>query len=170
MKRRQHVPAPARDVSDEEKRARLHGAPAVTPLHDRIWAAGLFEGEGTVTIAVRNRDDTYRLLVTISNTDEQLLDFFLERWGGSRQPAYGERPRRKPAWYWSITGGRAETFLLEVEPHLQTDRVRRKFEIAKRFRAHQAPAGGGNRTPGYKAYQRQLYEEMRVLNRRGVAA
>jgi hypothetical protein len=132
------------------------------------WAAGVFEGEGTITIGRRGRDDTYRLIVTLGNTDAEMVDFFHERWGGWKQPAYGERPGRQPAWYWTVAGPRAEDFLRELAPHVRTQRVRRKVELGLEFRASQSRLKREQARPEYKERHRDLYAQMRALNRRGV--
>lgn len=135
---------------------------------DKMWAAGLFEGEGTITIAIRKSDETYRLLAIVGNTDQSVIRFFHARWGGWVQPAYGKRTGRKPAWSWTIAAGRAERFIRSILPHIQTARVKRKAEVGLHFRAVQAPMGA--RKNGSKAQQRELYRQMRILNRRGVVA
>ena len=134
---------------------------------DLAWAAGLFEGEGTITIAVRNCDDTFRLVCIIGNTDRQVLDFFQSRWPGWYQPPYGERPGRKPSWSWTVAGPAAERFLREIGPAFRTDRVRKKCEIGLKFRSCQSRSARVHQAWGYKAAQRRLYQEMRDLNRRG---
>ena len=136
---------------------------------DLHWAAGIFEGEGCVTIAVRNSDETYRLLCTIGNTDRQVIDPFHRWWGGWLQPAYGLRPGRKPAWSWTVAGPRAESFLRDLAPYVRTDRVRRKLDLGLRFRGLQSLSLSNADRPKRKAFQRAAYQEMRQLNRRGVA-
>lgn len=136
---------------------------------DRNWAAGLFEGEGTVTLALRSLDETYRLVVTMANTNHQILDFFQDRWPGWIQPAYGKRPGRQPAWYWTLAWGKAECFLREIEPYLRTHRVREKFRVALAFRDHQSRSASVWNKPDYKPRQRALYLEMKALNKRGIA-
>jgi hypothetical protein len=133
-----------------------------------VWAAGLFEGEGTITIARRGQDDTYRLLVLVSNTDEEIIDFFHDRWGGWKQPAYGHRPGRRPAWNWSAAGPTAEVFLRGIEPFVRCHRVREKLDIGIDLRANQSRSKAIQQMPGYREVQRELYAEMQVLNRRGV--
>jgi hypothetical protein len=131
------------------------------------WAAGLFEGEGCVTIAVRNRDDTFRILCTVSSTDSEIIDFFCDRWKGWRQPVYGERPGRKPAWTWTVSGPGAEAFIRDIMPWIRTDRVMEKFEVALEFRSFQS-RGSKRYDPEYKDRQRHLYELMKQLNQRGI--
>lgn len=134
---------------------------------ERVWAAGLFEGEGTITIAVRNQDSTYRLVCVIGHTDRQVINFFHHRWGGWVQPAYGERPGRKQAWSWTVAGPVAEQFLVSIQPFVLTLRVRRKLLLALDFRREQTSLKSVWSKPEYKAAQRQAYSEMRLLNRRG---
>lgn len=132
------------------------------------WAAGLFEGEGTITIAIRRSDTTYRLLCIVGNTDREVIEFFHVRWGGGDQPVYGDRPGRKPAWTWSVSGPKAEEFLRDIQPYLRTERVKKKCELGLRFRDHQSNLKRVWSHPQYRETQTRMYEEMRVMNRRGV--
>lgn len=136
---------------------------------DMNWAAGLFEGEGTITIAVRNLDSTYRLVCIMGNTDMQVVKFFDRRWRGWVQPAYGERPGRKPAWYWTVAGPAAAEFLQQIQPYLRTSRVKKKCKLALQFRDGQSRDRSVFTRPVYKRKQRALYLRMKALNRRGIA-
>lgn len=138
------------------------------PELEMAWAAGLFEGEGTITLGVRKQDWTFRLMVTVSNTDRSVIDFFQTRWQGWVQPAYGARPGRRPAWNWTLIGWRAEEFLAELLPHVRTDRVLRKLELGLRFRDIQMTRHVTRQgKAASKVAQRDLYDAMRRLNRRG---
>lgn len=140
-------------------------------VEELAWAAGLFEGEGTITIGRRGSNDTYRLQVMVPNTDEQIIDFFHTRWGGWKEPLYGERPRRRPGWTWIAAGPTGEQFLRGIAPHLRTERVREKLALGMRFRELQNGRGIGGAAPhGYKDEQRAIYLDMKVLNRRGLPA
>jgi hypothetical protein len=137
---------------------------------DCIWAAGFFEGEGTVTIAVRNSDETYRLVVIISNTDRPLVEWFRGRWGGWLQPVYGERPGRVPAWTWAVAGPGAERFISDIGPYVRSQKKLAKLRLALRFRRAQIRPGLIKTIDrvAYKGRQRSRYREMRELNHRGV--
>lgn len=135
-----------------------------------VWAAGLFEGEGTITLARRGHDDTYRLQTQVSSTDEEIVDFFVTTWGGWKVPFYGDRPGRQPGWQWIAAGPTAEQFLRGIAPHVLTLRVWQKLQIALHFRRHQATWRGPATDPDYKATQHALYLEMKYLNRRGLRA
>lgn len=138
------------------------------PSEELAWAAGLLEGEGTITIGARKRDDTFRLICIIGNTDQQVLQFFHERWGGWLQPAYGLRLGRKPAWSWTVAGPRAAWFLEEIAPYFRTRRVQVKAALGLRFKALQSRDPKVYLAAGYKDALRAIYLEFRALNRRGV--
>ena len=42
---------------------------------DAAYIAGLIDGEGTVTLSRRHRNENRQLVVSISNTDRPLLEF-----------------------------------------------------------------------------------------------
>lgn len=134
------------------------------------WAAGIFEGEGCVSIAVRNSDETYRLVCVIGSTDREMVEFFHVRWGGWLQPGYGHRGNRKPSWSWTATASWAEKFLNDVRPYLRLPRIQAKVELALQFRTRQSRSAHVYKARGYKAAQREIYHQMRGLNRRGAAA
>lgn len=152
----------------------LHISPTLSlPIEaECVWAAGFFEGEGTVTIGVRKSDETYRLIAIIANTDRPLLELLQGIWGGWLQPAYGERPGRVPAWSWTVAGPRAERFICDIGPHIRSERRLAKLKLAMRFRRAQLPPGLLLRKdrPIYKRRQREFYQDMRELNRRGLVA
>ena len=47
------------------------------------WAAGFFEGEGTVSIMRPTKRNHGSLCVSIVNTEKHLFEFFQSRWGGA---------------------------------------------------------------------------------------
>lgn len=140
---------------------------AVTEL-DLAWAAGLFEGEGCISIGVRNSDETYRLICIIGSTDRETIEFFHRRWGGYFQRGFGKQPNHKPSWTWTLIGPKAAAFLAAIQPHVRTQKTREKLELGIRFQSGRLPGGTGGYMPGYKEGQRQIYQTMRRLNRRGV--
>ncbi len=82
------------------------------------YAAGFFDGEGSVYAALRNKPyRNYTVLVTIPNTVEAPLLLFKERWGGSlnaNQPS----GNRKLQYQWVLAPNNARVFLRDVRPHL----------------------------------------------------
>lgn len=75
----------------------------------RAYAAGLFDGEGSVVLCFARRGGRYSYRrfvprVEVSSTDEPVIDWFVVHFGGSKHSARGSRLGRKPAWVWVLTG------------------------------------------------------------------
>lgn len=138
--------------------------------HDLAWAAGLFEGEGTVTIGRRGSNDTYRLIATVQMTDHEAIAFFDERWSGWMQYNARDGVRHRPTFVWTVNAQHAEDFLCDIAPYLHTSRVQEKVAVALRFRELQSSLRRVYAAPGYKDNQRALYQELATLNLRGAAA
>jgi len=140
------------------------------PDADFAWAAGLFEGEGTVTLTTMGKGrGTNRLVVSVSNTDRQVTDFFQERWPGSKLrehfPVSSRRARR--VWVWNLTSRRAEVFLRQIRPFIRTERVSAKIALALEAQEARVIGTRGKRGATYHAMQDEFMRRMRVLNRRG---
>ena len=90
------------------------------------WAAGLFEGEGTITHVSRRRD-TFDLVVGLKMTDEDIVrrfDEIVDRgkvYGPYLPPSHGDR--RKPFWYWVAFGDAGHDVLDLIGAWLGTRRI-----------------------------------------------
>lgn len=84
------------------------------------YAAGFFDGEGSVYAATR-RHLGYRnptLLVTIANTVVTPLEAFQARWGGSICKRFINDGRRRDQYQWVLAPRMADPFLRAVHPHV----------------------------------------------------
>ena len=94
------------------------------------WAAGLFEGEGTVSSSFHNKGTVKRTLARIVLTDEDVLKHFSKvvGFGNFRGPYRQKKRNRKPFWVWQT--GKYEyiqTLYRMFLPHLGTRR-KQQFE------------------------------------------
>ena len=62
------------------------------------WAAGLFEGEGCISI----RPDVKSVILKLSSTDKDILDRFHKIVGGGAIYESKVKPGRKPCWEWNM--------------------------------------------------------------------
>jgi hypothetical protein len=89
---------------------------------DLAYMAGFFDGEGCINLARRDgRGNRYRIHISISNTNEWVLQWFHFNFGGSVcfEDRHSENPAWQNVWRWSITSGRqALTFLQAISPYL----------------------------------------------------
>lgn len=132
------------------------------------WAAGLFEGEGSVRINGFRPNALGALSVELANCDMEIIEFFRARWGGAVRTAKLKPPRRQ-AYYWRLAARQAAAFLEELRPYLRTARYRARADLAIVYQ-FQKVNSRENRTPAYRDRQQAFYEEMAALNIRGSAA
>lgn len=103
-------------------------------------------------------------MVDLVNTEERLVRWFHERWGGSLR-CVDPSGKRKRYWRLRIASREAASFLRSIAPYLVGEKATR-VALGLAFQA-QKRGGGASRTAEYVARQRWFYERMKKLNRRG---
>lgn len=90
-----------------------------------IYTAGLFDGEGTVTLATSNGKFRYPV-VSVSSTTLCLLEFLQQTYGGyiSKHKTYQDH--HKTSWSWKTTYDNALAFLERLLPYLKEPEKRRR--------------------------------------------
>ena len=90
------------------------------------YTAGVFDGEGSVVIGVsyqqrpRNngvRSKSYRLFVSIENTNAELIQWLKATYGGFIIHTHRSAPRT-PLWAWRLQSNQAMAFLNLIKPYL----------------------------------------------------
>lgn len=151
------------------------------------YAAGFFDGEGSVYAATRGparAKPSLTVLVCISNTNRDVLQLHQERWGGSllaRKMKPGLNLRQQ--YQWVIPSKKAEEFLEAVAPYLIIKREvvavalalirlmgapakdRLDYVSAVRVDGRYRPAP--RMKPEYAAKVTDLHSQIRELNKRG---
>jgi hypothetical protein len=134
-------------------------------VQELAWAAGLFEGEGSVRISKPMLRNWGSLVASVTNTNEQIVDFFQNRWPGRKRPATGLRPDQKPAWVWVLAARRAAVFLEAIRPFVVSDKVRQKIDHGLDFQRQKKLGHRGDQQ--YAEDQWNYYWWMAELNTRG---
>lgn len=139
---------------------------------DLDWAAGYFEGEGTIAITTsgpRKGGQNYtRPLVVLTSTDKGAVDWFDARWPGirsTRQPPGNARL----AYIWTLNARAAiRVFLSDVAPNFRRERNRQRAAL---LIEDMDARRQGNRHDGgaYLAACHERRLQMRALNTRGAA-
>lgn len=97
---------------------------------DIAWAAGLFEGEGSITFNDQPRSMPKLALMT---TDRDVVERFLDVVGcGAIHPSSVKRNRLagyKPAWSWTVHGLPAWAVYQQLRPYLGERRQARGDEV-----------------------------------------
>jgi hypothetical protein len=92
------------------------------------WAAGLFEGEGTIVVRLArlvNREKSDTVDVQLSSVDEDVVREFARIVGrGQVYGPYGPyQPRRQPFWKWSAYSKDAQAVLAALSPYFLSRRT-----------------------------------------------
>ena len=92
------------------------------------YLAALLDGEGYVAWTKAAKWRPSRLVMRIAMTDESLIDWLLETFGGCKysKPLYP--PNKKPQWVWSIEGFKAETLYDKVSPLMKIKGKRTEWD------------------------------------------
>lgn len=96
---------------------------------DLHYAAGLFDGEGSITLTRRAKCHARHFAVSLSSTDKTLTDFMAETFGG-RVYSIGKRSaRQKPIFHWFLKASAAVIFLKAIAPLLREQRKRQRANL-----------------------------------------
>lgn len=141
------------------------------PETDLAYAAGMFEGEGTITISKAGKYT--RTLVSVPNTDFGVPEFYLERWGGRTSTStpnqgsnHGKNSNAREVKTWRLDAGGCYTFLHQLMPHLRRPLVINRARLAM---ASYEARRQGTRDQAYSDLHQNLMATMRILNHRGLS-
>ena len=85
------------------------------------YAAGFFDGEGSVYAATRRRHSKYAsptIVVCISNTNKEVIDQHKKQWGGSIHERKYRGKKWQKQYQWVICTRNAEAFLRGISDHV----------------------------------------------------
>lgn len=142
---------------------------------DVRYAAGLFDGEGWVTICkqmVKNRPDArYQLVVGIGMVHRPIIEAMRETFGGnifSKKRSPGQSERTRDGHTWRVSSEPAAEFLKRVLPHLIVKRD--EAELALSFQKHvslnRSNIFKGINREGLIAEREEIYLQLRAMKRR----
>lgn len=93
---------------------------------DAAYIAGLVDGEGTITLMRKHRNENRQLAVTISSTERVLLEFVLERLGvGKITNKRTTSNRHTPSFTYSVYNRQALSLLFQIGAFLRSYKVER---------------------------------------------
>lgn len=95
------------------------------------YIAGLFDGEGTVTLCHKNKNDKFRTpSVSIASTTLELLEFVKQNFNGCIiHKKHKKKEYYKEAYCWSVTNNRALYFLKCILPFLKEPKKVRRCNL-----------------------------------------
>ena len=121
---------------------------------EAAYLAGLIDGEGTITLTRRHRNENRQLVVSISNNERPLLDYVKHTIGAGRITAKRTHsPNHAPSYTYCIDNRQALALVRQITPFLQTYKAERARLILQAYVSH-TPRNGK-----YSSQQQQLREE-----------
>ena len=130
------------------------------------WAAGLFEGEGNIRINKPTKQNLGTLMVSVTNCDPRIVEFFQERWPGymKLQKKGRDREHVSDAWCWVIAAQKAADFLTALLNHFVTERTWTRAMLGLEFQGQKIRYDLVNRSEEYRVRQWDFYWAMRAWN------
>ncbi len=101
---------------------------------DAAYIAGLVDGEGTITLVRRHRNENRQLEISVASTEFELLDYLLETIGAGRI----SRKRmiahhHTPSGVYAISNRQALALLQQIYQYLRSYKRSRASLILKRY-------------------------------------
>ena len=103
---------------------------------DAAYIAGLIDGEGTITLTRKHRNENRQLAISISNTEKDLLDFALSTIGaGKITKKRTTHSHHTPSYTYAIYNRQALTLLEQIHLFLRTYKRERAALILRDYLA-----------------------------------
>lgn len=101
---------------------------------DAAYIAGLIDGEGSVTLSRRHRNENRHLVVSISNTDRPLLNYVLITVGAGKITAKKtSQSHHTPSYTYTISNRQAIALLEQTISYLKTYKAKRSKIILRDY-------------------------------------
>ena len=93
------------------------------------YAAGLFDGEGSISLVRQNNNRSHSPQVAVASNDFEVLAWLQKRFGGSIVTKQPRKSTRSVSYDWRLTDCRALTFLNLIRPYLVIERKIRRIDL-----------------------------------------
>jgi hypothetical protein len=93
------------------------------------YAAGLFDGGGSITLTRQRDSRSPSPQVSIASTDYEVVSWFRERFGGSIVTKQPRQSNHSVSYDWRLTDRRALAFLEIIRPYLVIERKIRRIDL-----------------------------------------
>ncbi len=135
------------------------------------YAAGIIDGEGYIGIkcserAHVQRSRSHRVYVAVGNTDEGMIEFLNNNFGGSVEYKEFPEQNRAPMWRWRTSAKNAVDFLKFIYPYLITKKEQAEVAFALQETMNDVNKGKGLSEETLKLRDTYL-DRIHVLNKRG---
>jgi len=103
-------------------------------VKDAAYIAGLIDGEGTITLQRKHRNENRRLAITIASTERQLLEFVLDASGvGTITSKKTYQPHHAKSFTYAVYSRQALALLQQIDSYLLSYKKKRAALILKEY-------------------------------------
>ena len=115
------------------------------------YTAGLFDGEGTITLSYLQKKDKYRApVLTLPSTTYKLVAFLKNEYGGYICTHKVYKSHHKQSWSWNISRNSAITMMERISPYM--------LEPSKLYRINLILSHYRDLTPRNGKYTKEMIE------------
>lgn len=139
-----------------------------------IWAAGFFDGEGSVQIARVNQEGrantrtvNFRLFISASQVEKDPLEVLMALWDGCIVTSHPEAGNCRACYAWQAVSQVAAKALTEMKPYLKVKDLQAELALSFQAVRKKGKTTLRQRTERFERDE-ETYTTMRMLNRRGV--
>lgn len=101
---------------------------------DAAYIAGLVDGEGTITLTRKHRNENRQLAITISSTERNMLEFVLRTVGvGKITCKRISLPHHLPSFTYAVYNRQALHFLEQIQPYLKSYKTKRADLVLRNY-------------------------------------
>lgn len=101
-----------------------------------IYAAGLIDGEGTITLTRLHKNAMRAPVVSFSSTSFELISYFRDNYGGTIITKKVYSQSHTPSWEWRLTYNKALAFIERINPYiLHNEKVHRARMLTNEYKS-----------------------------------
>ncbi len=93
------------------------------------YAAGLFDGEGSISLVRQRKSRTHSPQVSVASTDYEVVKWFQDRFGGSIVTKQPQKSNHSVSYDWRLADRRALEFLEIIRPYLVIERKIQRIDL-----------------------------------------
>lgn len=132
-------------------------------MPDLAWFAGLFEGEGCISIHGAGRRGYTILSASVEMVDCDVVAAFAERWP-AKITVVNRAAGHRTSYSWRLRGATAARFIAEIAPYFVSARNKARADVADQY-LHAMTQG--SRRPSYRSEMAAFRQRMSGLNVKG---
>lgn len=136
-------------------------------VEDLAYAAGLFDGEGCISIEKYRKTNPpiYQLTTKLAMTSVATVQWFAEMFGGPVYMQVRKRANERTQAVWRVHSHKAVRFLELVLPYLKTKREQAEVALSYRIYLGSPATRGRPRTQEVIMAQEDHYTRIKALKR-----